>query len=53
MVCPLLFHFRKLWKIAKGLSELEEAQSIQGAILNSASWLLPSTLSDRRISSSC
>ena len=50
MVCPLLFCSRKLWEIAQGLNE--EAQCIQGAILNSTSWLLQrvllSTLSGRR-----
>ena len=53
MVSLLPFRSRKLWKIAQGLSE--EAQCIQGAILNSTSWLLcssGSTLTGGRISSS-
>ena len=48
MVFPLLFRCKKLLKIAQGLSEVsqtEEAQFIQGAILNHTSWLLLSTLS--------
>ena len=49
-VCPFLFRSRKLWNIAHGLSE--EAQCIQGAILNLKSWLLSSGLSGRLISSS-
>ena len=55
MLFLLLFHSRKLWKIAQGLSE--EAQCIQGAIMFGfqtarGQWLLCSTLSGRRISSS-
>ena len=52
MVCPFLLRSRKLWKTVQGLSE--EAQCIQGAILNGTSWLLRllSTLSGTRISSS-
>ena len=52
MLCPLLFRSSLVWELAQGLSE--EAQGIQGANLNCASWLLPSTLSgtDRQVSSS-
>ena len=49
----LLFRSRKLWKIAQiaqGLSE--EAQCIQGAILNSTTWFLHCTFSGGRVSCS-